>query len=379
MSKASPPTPPASTTRVSRRLKVLDRFVGIPLALGFALAPKRRTFDRTRVRRIGLMKTAAIGDTLLLAGLLDDVRRTFPKSSLVFITGADNKQAAELLPGRADEHIVISPKAPLAAVRAIRAANLDVIVDFGSWPRFDALLAACSGANFRLGFRTDGQFRHYGFDRSVAHSKTIHERENYRRLLSEIGVDAVTAPSITPPRALSPDRFPPRPYVVFHPSSGGFMGSVKEWSFDRWVDLGRRLAARQWQIVVTGAEGDRPKTEMLTERLRLAGTCPINLAGHHTLAEVADVLAASEVVVTVNTGLMHLAALVGARTVSLEGPTPVRRWGPLGPRARSVVTTLPHCGYLDLGFEYAGQRLDCMDGVHVDAVMEAIDELLASS
>jgi ADP-heptose:LPS heptosyltransferase len=373
------PPLPIPTTRVSRRLKLLDRFVGIPLTLPFAFAPKQRVFDPARVRRIGLMKTAAIGDTLLLAGLLDDVRRTYPGSTLVIITGPDNKQAAELLPGRADEQIVVAPSNPFAAVRAIRAAKLDVIVDFGSWPRFDALLAAFSGADFRLGFETANQFRHYGFDRSVPHSSSVHERENYRRLLSDIDVDAVTTPSITAPGVLPPDRFPPRPYVVFHPSSGGFMGHVKEWSVDRWADLGKRLEGRHWHVVVTGSARDKPKTDPLIERLRLANVSATNAAGSYNLGETADVLAASEVVVTVNTGLMHLAAQVGARTISLEGPTPLHRWGPLGPRARSVVTTLPGCGYLDLGFEYAGQRLDCMDGITVDAVVEAIDTLLASS
>src|SRR5439155_24747055 len=96
-----------------------------------------------------------------------------------------------------------------------------------------------------------------------------------------------------------------------------------------------------------------------------------------TLAEWADVFAAADAVVSVNTGLMHLAAIVGARTVSLEGPTPLGRWGPIGPRTRSVVTTYDGCGYLDLGFEYAGHRLDCMLGISVDAVHTAVREVLA--
>lgn len=365
--------------RISRSLKILDRLAGIPLAVALGLLPKRRAFDRARVRRIGLMKTAAIGDTLLLAGLLDDVRHAYPQASLVVVAGPDNIRAAELLPGRADEHVVVSPSAPLAAVRAIRAAALDVIVDFGSWPRFDALLAALSGASYRVGFRTSGQFRHYGYDRTVAHSSAVHERENYRRLVAEIGVEPTTEPRITAPRSLSRERFPRRPYVVFHPWSGGFMGHVKEWPTDRWVELARRLHAREWHVVVTGSTSDRPRAELLVDRMRSTGLSPTNAAGVFSLSEVAEVLAASEAVVSVNTGLMHLAALVGARTVSLEGPTPTRRWGPLGPRVRTVVTSLDGCSYIDLGFEYAGQRLDCMDGISVDAVVDAVDDLMTTA
>jgi ADP-heptose:LPS heptosyltransferase len=110
-----------------------------------------------------------------------------------------------------------------------------------------------------------------------------------------------------------------------------------------------------------------------------AGCDAASIAGEFSLVELADVLAASDVVVSVNTGVMHLAALLGVRTVSLEGPVALPRWGPVGPRVRSVVSTMPGCGYLDLGFEYAGQRLDCMDGVAVDAVTTAVSDLLSAS
>jgi ADP-heptose:LPS heptosyltransferase len=104
-----------------------------------------------------------------------------------------------------------------------------------------------------------------------------------------------------------------------------------------------------------------------------------SIAGHYSLEQLADVIAASDLVVSVNTGVMHLAALLGTRTISLEGPVALHRWRPVGPRVRSVVSTLPGSGYLDLGFEYDGQRLDCMDGVSVADVVAAADELLSVS
>ena len=45
-----------------------------------------------------------------------------------------------------------------------------------------------------------------------------------------------------------------------------------------------------------------------------------SIAGEFSLVELADVIAASRLVVSVNTGVMHLASLLGAATVSLEGP-----------------------------------------------------------
>jgi heptosyltransferase I len=363
-----------TTFRGNGLLKRIDRYAGVALLAPFALQPKRAGVARESIRRIGLLKSAAIGDTLLLAGLLGDLRRAYPAAAIVFVVGPDNRAAAQLLPECADEHIVVSPRDPLAAVRAIRRAKLDLIVDLGSWPRFDALLAALSGARLRVGFQTEHQHRHFGFDRSIAHSSSIHERENYVRLFGEIGVEARSPARVVPPRVLS--EYPPGPYAVLHAWSSGYMHHVKEWPVDRWTALSTSLATRGWTIVLSGGQQEAPRTAPLADIMRSRGVNAVDGTGRYTLPELADLLSKSEVVVSVNTGVMHLAGLVGARTISLDGPTPPRRWGPLGPRTRSVVSTYAGAGYLNLGFEYAGQRHDCMEGIEVGAVLRAIDELM---
>jgi heptosyltransferase I len=63
-------------------------------------------------------------------------------------------------------------------------------------------------------------------------------------------------------------------------------------------------------------------------------------------------------------------------TIGLNGPTSSRRWGPIGSRAVSLDSTLPGCGFLNLGFEYDGQREDCMAGVGVERVAAAVASAL---
>lgn len=362
--------------RVSSTLRTLDRLLGIPALLPFAAAPKRRPPEWATVKRIGVLKTAAIGDTLLLASALGAIRRRYPFAELILVTGSNNAPAAELLRSTITRNVVISVRSPGSAIRTLRSLELDVLLECGPWPRFDALIATLSGARYRVGFRVPGQARHFGFDHVIDHSSVAHQSENLNRLALAIGADELEPPRLQPPGRVSRTRLPREPFVVFHPWSGGYMGHVKEWPHDRWVELASRLYARsKLKVLISGGPGDVARSMALTRDIEAAGIAALNIAGEFTLAELADVLVASEVVVSVNTGVMHLAGLVGAKTVSLEGPVPPNRWGPVGPRVRSVVTTLPNSGYLDLGFEYAGQRLDCMTGVSVDAVLAAVDEL----
>jgi len=364
-----------SSARGNAFLRRLDRYVGIPLLAPFGLLPKRSMPNASDVRRIGLLKTAAIGDTVLLAGLTNDVKRVFPHATLILIAGADNVGAADLV-GGFDQCVVVSPHAPASAVRSIRATQLDLLVDFGSWPRFDAALAALSGARFRVGFKTAGQHRHFAFDRSVEHSNQVHERENYIRLLAVVGVDASAPALLRCVDAVSSDRLPAGPFAVFHTGAGGLFHEIKEWPIDRWVAAGVELSRRGFSLLLTGARSEREKIATLADALADKGCSVMNAAGAFTINELADVLTRSKIVVSVNTGVMHMAALLGARTVGLHGPTSAMRWGPLGPHARSVTSTLEGCPYLNLGFEYAGHRHDCMEGISVDAVIAAVDELL---
>jgi heptosyltransferase-3 len=361
-------------TRGNPTLRFLDRYAGIPLVLALGALPRRK-FDATSVRRIGLMKTVAIGDTILFSGIAADVKQRYPHATVVVVSGDDNRAAAELF-AVADEHVRISARRPLATVAALRRARLDVLIDFGNWTRFDALVTGLSGARFRVGFDSPGQARKHAYDAAVPYASDVHEIENFRSLAATIGVQSTSAPAIRRPETLDTRRFT-RGYVAFHPWAGGFRREIKQWPQAMWMELGTRVAARGWDVVLTGGPSDREQSATLAAALGAASVTVHDLAGRLSVGESADLFAGSVATVSVNTGAMHLAAAAGARTVSLEGPTSARRWGPVGPHVRSVESTLSGCGYLNLGWEYAGRRDDCMTGVPVPRVMEAIDELLA--
>lgn len=366
------------TRRTSSIARRLDRYIGIPVVAALSVMPKRKEPEWSRVQRIGVLKTAAIGDTLLLTSTLVALRKRFPAAELILITGTNNAPAARLLRHTIDRHAVVSVRSPLRALRVLRRLRLDVLLECGPWPRYDALVTALSGARFRVGFRVNGQARHFAFDRVVEHSSDIHQVENFQRLAASIGASSFAPITLPSPEEISAARVPAAPFVVFHPFSGGYMGYVKEWPVDRWMELARRIHDEYGvQILISGGPEDVARSRLLAAKFDGLGIPNATLAGEFTLAELADLLPRSFAVVSVNTGVMHLAALLGANTVSLEGPVPPKRWGPVGPRARSAVTTLPRSGYLDLGFEYAGQRLDCMQGVSVDAVMGALADLVA--
>ncbi|HQX83161.1 MAG TPA: glycosyltransferase family 9 protein, partial [Vicinamibacterales bacterium] len=149
----------------------------------------------------------------------------------------------------------------------------------------------------------------------------------------------------------------------------------------RFAAVGRALTNEPGAtVVLTGAAGDKA---MVDQVRRAIGDRPIiDTAGALDLPGTAALLARLDVLVTGDTGPMHLAAAVGTPVVALFGPSDPKRYGPLATKQRVLRVQLPcsPCGQVRLPPERCrGHVPDCMDGITVDAVVRAARELMAES
>jgi ADP-heptose:LPS heptosyltransferase len=356
--------------RGNARLRRLDETVGVAAIAALGAVTRRRA-QPAGPRRIGVMKTTGIGDVVLLTAVVRDLAAVFPAAEIVVICGGENAGLARTLDGACV--VEIPPAEPRRAIATLRAQRLDWLLDFGQWSRLEALYARLSGARWTAGFATPGQHRHAAYDVAVPHRADVSELENFRRLAAGGGVASTSLPRLEPVGA---DELPVKdPFVVFHLWPGGYRSELREWPLDSWRELAARLDSDGYGVVLTGARADADRTAAFARSC--AGTLrrpPTSLAGRCSLAELVGVLASARCVVSVNTGVMHMAAATGVPTIALNGPTDARRWGPVGPVAVNVDSSLPGCGFLNLGFEYVGRRKDCMQGISVDAVAAAARE-----
>ena len=361
---------PAPGGRGSPFLRLLDRSLAVLLLIALGALSKRRELPSSP-RRIGIMKSTGIGDMILATAIARDVIVDFPDAEVVLFAGGDNADLARLVPGA--RVVQLSTAKPWAALPLLRAERLDALIDLGQWSRLEALYSALSGARWSAGFATAGQRRHYAYDATAEHSATVSELDNYRRLTALLGARPQSLPRFEPsPQSPSPPA--PDPYVVFHLWPGGYRSRLREWPAESWRSLARQLSEKGYSIVLTGAPADAERTDAFVRSCNGLSTRLTPVAGRYRLDELVDVLGHASCVVSVNTGLMHLAAATDAPTVALNGPTSALRWGPIGANAVCVDSELPGCGYLNLGFEYEGNRTDCMCGITVERVVAAVLE-----
>jgi ADP-heptose:LPS heptosyltransferase len=151
---------------------------------------------------------------------------------------------------------------------------------------------------------------------------------------------------------------------------------------DRFAQVATRLARDfSGTVVLTGAPEDRELIDSITSSLP-ADIPRIDVAGAMDLPVLAALLQRLSLLVTADTGPMHLAAAVGTPIVALFGPSDPRRYGPLNIRSRVVAADLwcrPCNRVRRPPGRCVGHVPDCLNSLDVEMVYRAAREVLSTS
>lgn len=113
--------------------------------------------------------------------------------------------------------------------------------------------------------------------------------------------------------------------------AGAEFGTAKQWLPEHFAAVARHYLAQNWQIWLLGSPKDHATSEHINTMTD--GAC-VNLCGQTTLGEAIDLLACADGVVGNDSGLMHIAAAVGVKTVAVYGSTDPKHAPPLSDTAR---------------------------------------------
>lgn len=367
--------------RGSQKNRHLDRYLGVPLLNLFATFRRKRPLPLAPAH-IGVVCSPALGDTLLFSAPLLDLRAHYPAARITHFVFRQNLAAAEILAG-ADERVLLDLTRPTQSLRLLRSRGLDLLIDFTAWQRLTAFFSLASLAGFRVGFGSPGQHRARAYDLSVAHRRDQHELENFRDLLRALNLPATHPPAVSLPQPTAEPLPGELDLIALHLWASGNRSHLREWPEASWLQLAQQLAqqlARQsgqpnTLFLITGAPGDLPRMEPFAALLRQRGLRAQAYVSPDGFVSLAHLLRRARLLVSVNTGVMHLAAILGTPTVSLNGPTAAHRWGPVGARVANVAPADGSGAYLHLGFEFPRAPEDVMRRITVQQVLEACNSL----
>lgn len=164
----------------------------------------------------------------------------------------------------------------------------------------------------------------------------------------------------------------PRPIIALN---CGASTDLKRWPADRWAQVGRRLAGMGASLVLLGGTQDVDTVGALQARIGASNV--VNLAGKTNLRELASVVARCDLMISGDTGPLHIAVDVGAKCLGLYGPTTPMATGPYGdgnvaiwkPGSCSPCQRHPTC-------DASGR---CLDAITPDDVIEHVQQMVFDS
>ncbi|MFC2061471.1 glycosyltransferase family 9 protein [Elusimicrobiota bacterium] len=370
--------------------KVIDRCLGIiaVFLLGIITricAPK----VKEDVKNILIIKLSALGDTILLSPVLKALKEHYKNAKITAIGTEINREVWERMPCVDDSYIlnirkIFNPCVIFKILRKLRKGGFDIVIDCDQWLRISAIFAVVTGAPERIGFNTKGQYKHFGFTKSLEHSQNTHELDCFIGLCGLLGVevkDRSISFQVTGEDEGQLDdilsgyelRYTAEKYAVIHPGCGGH-GWQREWPAERYSAICNTLIQKyNYKIVLTGGDSEAGTVRSVADGV--SGTV-INMQGKLGLGPLAVLLRTAAVFISGNTGIMHLAAAVGTRCIALHGPTDFQKWGPVGSGHKTLQSPVSCSPCLYLGYEYGCKTRRCMENISVEAIENIVRECL---
>ncbi|MCC7011193.1 MAG: glycosyltransferase family 9 protein [Planctomycetes bacterium] len=324
--------------------------------------------------KVLIVRLGAIGDVVNATLVASALRRAWPETEIGW---AVHELASPLVLGHPsiDRVHVWRKGTGLTGFRAVladvRSQRYDLAIDLQRIAK-SAVLARLSGARRVLGFdrmRTKEASWLLTRERVAPRTHRGSMVEQYLEFVQHLGLDSSIPTFELPLDATAVARAEERMRELGPLAVLMHLGATKpanRWAPERFAEVARRLLDRGYRVALTGGPGDAELA------LRAVAIEPrlTNWCGATSLLELAELQRRSALVLSCDSGPMHLAAAAGALVVALFGPADERRTGPFGAR-HTVVRTRPPCAPCNL--RHCNQtRHACMEDLTTDAVSAAV-------
>ena len=288
--------------------------------------PTEMTASDLQPFRILIRATNWLGDSVISAAAVRAIKSGRPDAHITIAAPAKLAPVWKLIP-EADAVLALPNRSLAATVRLLRAQPaFDVAVLFPNSLR-SALEVWLAKIPRRVGYR--GHRRAWLLNQIVCGrakpGPIEHQIHHYLRIAQELGA----APEFVRPEQLpTPRTVPLAGTIKLGLCPGAEYGPAKRWLPERFAEVAKTVAARQpveWHLF--GTAGDAATGQIIAGEL---GENCVNRIGQTSLDDLITELRECRLLLTNDTGTMHLATLLGVPVIAIFGSTEPRLTGPLG-------------------------------------------------
>jgi heptosyltransferase I len=357
---------------------------------------KRSPISRDEIGAILIVKLSAIGDVVHTLPLLEVLRANFPDARIDWVI---EEEASHILEGHgALDRIIVSRRKlwqrsilrkrsrsetireVLGFVRELRSETYDLVIDMQGLLK-SGFLTGLSRGRRKIGFTWAREGSTLFLSEKPYFEDQCHQHaiKRYLKAAKILGCEVSSWQGRVPVRETDEER------VDELLSREGLNGNrcaainpMARWETKLWEPRKFALLADRIQdelgmaVLFTGCREDAAAIEEIRAQMKTGGSH--NLAGLVGLRELASLYTRCSVLITTDTGPMHIAAAMDCPVVALFGPTAPWRTGPYG-TGHKVVRRGLACSPC---FKKKCDHRSCMKGITVDSVLQGVREQLES-
>jgi lipopolysaccharide heptosyltransferase I len=345
--------------------------------------------------RVALVKLGALGDMVYTFPLVSALKAHRPDARVTWIVEARLADVPRLHPD-VDEVVTVDTRSWRTALRrgqwglawsGVRgysravAGRFDVAIDAQGLLK-SGVAARLTRAAIRVGFASSDcreRGNTYWMTHHAAPVGPVHALVKNRGLLAALGIpcgdtgfevripesDQAWARAWTDAHAGGSAA----DWTTLHPGAGH---PGKRWPLDRWLAVAERLAGAGRRVAMVAGPEDRITVSEAVKAM----SRPVATAMPPTVGSLAALLQRAEVVIAGDTGPLHLAAALGARTIAVYGPSDPVTAAPVGV-GHAVIKHSCACGWVP-GPTFnrrCSAGFACMQMIQIDEVVQAVGAL----
>ncbi len=360
------------------------------------LIAKKVDLKTFKPKKILALRLDYIGDVVMTSPALNVLRKKFPDAKILLITNTISKDffdadtaVDEVLtfnwpwPYHKSDNLFTYPKFKdlVLLIRRLRSEQIDMLVDFRGDLRFIILFGVLAGIKVRISNSRSGRtdllayssiydFNKHEVERAVdivrcldintqeIRPKFVFHREETRIIIEKFKQET----------GLS---YPAKIAIVAPYSSK----DVKSWPPEYFIDVITYLKNKGYVVLVAGTKGEATDAEKL---LKNFDGSVYSFAGKTTVREMAALIAVSNIIVGIDTGVLHLAACFNIPIVAIFGPTRAIEFSPYSPNCTVVDLHSCRCNqFMHLKCDYPQQGYaECLYQLKPERVIKVIEEVL---
>ncbi|MCA1765294.1 MAG: lipopolysaccharide heptosyltransferase I [Desulfobulbaceae bacterium] len=344
-----------------------------------------------------IVKTSAIGDVTHTLPVLNALRKHYPGAKITWLV---EESAADLVKGhRALDRILVSRRKQWAAemrgggacfikawreirdfIRDLRGTRYDLLFDFQGLLK-SGIWVWLADADRKIGFGRGMEHSECSYiflnERIAPVPMDTHALRREMALLKAVGIETeeivFDLPITERDRAEVENLLAghgidrQKKLVAINPVA---TWPTKLWFKERFAEVADRLLERGCAVVFTGSPADRGEIDRIISSMKGRA---VNLAGKTSLMSLAALYQEADVVVSTDTGPMHIAAAAGAPLVAIFGSTAPWRTGPWGEEHLVLRADLDCSPCLKRN---CPENSECMRAISVEQVVAAVNEIL---